>query len=53
MTPPVAALLQRLHGARRAFQSAIEERVAKGFATPDGTIRIPNRALIASAAPPA
>jgi len=48
--PTVSAHLQRLdHGERAAFQRSLEARVAERFGMPDGTIRIPNRALIASA----
>jgi ubiquinone/menaquinone biosynthesis C-methylase UbiE len=54
MTPPVAAILRDLdEAARAAFRSAVEWRVGEKFGMPDGTVRVPNRALITSAVRPA
>lgn len=53
MTPPLSAHLAHLdESARATFRQAVEERVAQRFSTADGTIRIPNRALIASGTRP-
>jgi ubiquinone/menaquinone biosynthesis C-methylase UbiE len=53
-SPTVSALLQRLDDdARAAYRSAVERRLTERFEMPDGTVRIPNRALIASATRPA
>jgi enediyne biosynthesis protein CalE5 len=53
-SPTVSAFLQRLDDdARAAYRSVVESRLAERFEMPDGTIRIPNRALIASATRPA
>jgi hypothetical protein len=53
MAPPVSAHVQRLDDdGRAAFRQEVEKRVAERFAFPDGTIRIPNRVLIASATRP-
>jgi ubiquinone/menaquinone biosynthesis C-methylase UbiE len=38
---------------RAAYRSAVESRLAEWFEMPNGTVRIPNRALIASATRPA
>jgi ubiquinone/menaquinone biosynthesis C-methylase UbiE len=53
-SPSVSAFLKRLEeSGRAAFCSAVEGCVAERFGMPDGTTRIPNRALIASATRPA